>query len=63
MVKRAQRDPGAPKRNMSAYLLYQNAMREPFKALNPGKNRVTLWYAFVVDTVRSITSKQSQQSH
>lgn len=36
MVKKAPRDPGAPKRNMSAYLLYQNAMREQFKALNPG---------------------------
>mmetsp|Transcript_22411 Transcript_22411/g.39404 ORF Transcript_22411/g.39404 Transcript_22411/m.39404 type:complete len:405 (+) Transcript_22411:133-1347(+) len=36
MGKRPQRDPGAPKRNMSAYLLYQNAMREQFKALNPG---------------------------
>jgi structure-specific recognition protein 1 len=34
--KRPARDPGAPKRNMSAYLLYQNAMREQFKALNPG---------------------------
>lgn len=36
MVKKPPRDPGAPKRNMSAYLLYQNAMREQFKALNPG---------------------------
>ena len=36
MVKKAPRDPGAPKRNMSAYLLYQNAMRETFKAQNPG---------------------------
>lgn len=36
MGKRPARDPGAPKRNMSAYLLYQNAMREQFKALNPG---------------------------
>jgi hypothetical protein len=36
MAKKAPRDPGAPKRNMSAYLLYQNAMREQFKALNPG---------------------------
>lgn len=36
MAKRPHRDPGAPKRNMSAYLLYQNAMREQFKALNPG---------------------------
>lgn len=30
------RDANAPKRNMSAYLLYQNAMRETFKAQNPG---------------------------
>jgi len=30
------RDPSAPKRNMSTYLLYQNAMREEFKSLNPG---------------------------
>jgi hypothetical protein len=30
------RDPNAPKRNMSAYLLYQNCMREQFKAHNPG---------------------------
>mmetsp|Transcript_6050 Transcript_6050/g.9250 ORF Transcript_6050/g.9250 Transcript_6050/m.9250 type:complete len:341 (+) Transcript_6050:441-1463(+) len=36
MVKKAPRDPGAPKRNMSAYLLYQNGMRETFKAQNPG---------------------------
>lgn len=35
-MKRPQRDPGAPKRNMSAYLLYQNAMRDQFKSLNPG---------------------------
>jgi len=30
------RDPGAPKRNQSAYLLYQNAMRDTFRAQNPG---------------------------
>jgi len=35
MAKKPARDPNAPKRNMSAYLLYQNAMREQFKALNP----------------------------
>jgi hypothetical protein len=35
-AKKPARDPGAPKRNMSAYLLYQNAMREQFKAQNPG---------------------------
>ncbi len=29
------RDPNAPKRNLSAYLLYQNAMRDTFKAENP----------------------------
>jgi hypothetical protein len=31
-----ERDVNAPKRNMSAYLLYQNAMREQFKRENPG---------------------------
>ena len=36
MAKKTPRDPNAPKRSMSAYLLYQNAMREQFKALNPG---------------------------
>jgi len=35
-MNKPSRDPGAPKRNMSAYLLYQNAMREQFKAQNPG---------------------------
>ena len=29
------RDNGAPKRNLSAYLLYQNAMRDDFKKANP----------------------------
>lgn len=35
--KSPQRDPNAPKRNQSAYLLYQNAMRNTFKEQNPGK--------------------------
>lgn len=35
-VNRTTRDPNAPRRNMSAYLLYQNCMREQFKELNPG---------------------------
>lgn len=35
-TKKAPRHPSAPKRNMSAYLMYQNAMRESFKAQNPG---------------------------
>jgi hypothetical protein len=30
------RDPNAPKRNMSAYLMYQNCMRDQFKSENPG---------------------------
>ena len=34
--KKKERDPNAPKRNLSAYLLYQNAMREQFKRDNPG---------------------------
>jgi hypothetical protein len=36
MGKRPARDPGAPKRSVSAYFHYQNTMRENFKALNPG---------------------------
>ncbi len=35
--KKKQRDPMAPKRNLSAYLLYQNAMRDQFKSDNPGE--------------------------
>mmetsp|Transcript_43562 Transcript_43562/g.92618 ORF Transcript_43562/g.92618 Transcript_43562/m.92618 type:complete len:384 (-) Transcript_43562:268-1419(-) len=35
-ANKTSRDPNAPKRNMSAYLLYQNCMREQFKAQNPG---------------------------
>mmetsp|Transcript_1332 Transcript_1332/g.2605 ORF Transcript_1332/g.2605 Transcript_1332/m.2605 type:complete len:614 (-) Transcript_1332:230-2071(-) len=35
MVKKTPRDPNAPKRNTSAYLLYQNAKRDEFKAKNP----------------------------
>mmetsp|Transcript_36257 Transcript_36257/g.65285 ORF Transcript_36257/g.65285 Transcript_36257/m.65285 type:complete len:384 (+) Transcript_36257:431-1582(+) len=35
-TNKTSRDPNAPKRNMSAYLLYQNCMREQFKAHNPG---------------------------
>lgn len=35
-TNRPPRDPAAPKRNMSAYLLYQNAMRDTFKQQNPG---------------------------
>jgi HMG (high mobility group) box len=31
-----ERDPQAPKRAMSAYLLYQNAMRDQFRRENPG---------------------------
>jgi len=33
---KTKRDPVAPKRNLSAYLLYQNAMRNTFKGQNPG---------------------------
>lgn len=34
--KKNVKDPNAPKRNQSAYLLYQNAMRDTFKLQNPG---------------------------
>ena len=30
------RDPNAPKKSVSAYLMYQNAMRSSFKSENPG---------------------------
>lgn len=33
---KVEKDVNAPKRNMSAYLLYQNAMRNSFKQENPG---------------------------
>ena len=36
MKGKLEKDTHAPKRNMSAYLLYQNAMRNHFKAENPG---------------------------
>mmetsp|Transcript_10955 Transcript_10955/g.14293 ORF Transcript_10955/g.14293 Transcript_10955/m.14293 type:complete len:307 (-) Transcript_10955:237-1157(-) len=36
--KRAVRDPNAPKRNLSAYLLYQNSMRSTFKQERPELN-------------------------
>lgn len=36
MPKKQPRDPGAPKRNLSPFLLYQHSMRETFKAQNPG---------------------------
>jgi len=36
MSKKVGKDPAAPKRNQSAYLLYQNAMRDTFKMQNPG---------------------------
>lgn len=35
MGKKVVRDPNAPKRNLSAYLLYQNAMRNTFKSKHP----------------------------
>lgn len=34
-MKKPKRDPAAPKRNLSPYLLYQNAMRDEFKAQKP----------------------------
>lgn len=36
MSSKKNKDPNAPKRNQSAYLLYQNAMRDTFKLQNPG---------------------------
>uniref|UniRef100_A0A7S4JYU2 HMG box domain-containing protein n=1 Tax=Odontella aurita TaxID=265563 RepID=A0A7S4JYU2_9STRA len=36
MVKNASRDPNAPKRNLTAFFLYQNAMRDTLRERNPG---------------------------
>ena len=36
------KDPNAPKKNMSAYLMYQNTMRENFRAENPGVRYTSL---------------------
>lgn len=33
---RPSRDPNAPKRNKSAYIIFQNEQRDYFKSLNPG---------------------------
>jgi len=33
--KKTKKDPNAPKRNMSAYFLFSNAMRNTIKAQNP----------------------------
>ena len=39
-----QKDPNAPKRNMSAYLLYQNAMRDQFKRENPVRSAILVFF-------------------
>lgn len=41
--KSVRTDPNKPKRNMSAYLHFQNAMRETFKNENPGWDEVEHW--------------------
>jgi len=35
IIMKPKKDPNSPKRNLSTYLLYQNAMRELFKTRNP----------------------------
>jgi len=54
------RDPDAPKRNMSAYLLYQNAMRDQFKAQSPGMTFGQLSkYTSVMYAERSTVEKEA----
>ncbi len=57
-----EKDANAPKRNMSAYLLYQNAMREQFKRENPGMVRLRtdcLWQQIVmVCAYRLVSSRR-----
>lgn len=42
-----QKDPNAPKRNMSAYLLYQNAMRDQFKRENPVRSAILVFFSII----------------
>lgn len=58
------RDPNAPKRNMSAYLLYQNCMREQFKAQNPGMTFGQLAkYTSHMYKCLSLEEKQKWEAH
>merc|ERR1719223_1429466 len=54
------RDPNAPKRNLSAYLLYQNAMRFQFKADNPGMTFGQL-SKYTSHMYRSLTPQEKAQ--
>lgn len=54
------RDPNAPKRNMSAYLLYQNCMRETFKNINPGMTFGQL-AKFTSHMYKSLSAEEKQR--
>jgi hypothetical protein len=54
------KDPNAPKRNLSAYLLYQNAMRDQFKADNPGMTFGQL-SKYTSHMYRSLTPEEKAQ--
>ena len=54
------RDPHAPKRNLSAYLLYQNAMRDQFKSDNPGMTFGQL-SKYTSHMYRSLTPQEKAQ--
>lgn len=54
------RDPHAPKRNLSAYLLYQNAMRDQFKTDNPGMTFGQL-SKYTSHMYRSLTAQEKAQ--
>ena len=63
-LNKTTRDPNAPKRNMSAYLLYQNCMREQFKAHNPGMTFGQLAkYTSYMYKCLSMEEKQRWEAH
>jgi len=58
--KKKQRDPMAPKRNLSSYLLYQNAMRDQFKGDNPGMTFGQL-SKYTSHMYKSLTAEEKSQ--
>lgn len=61
--KKAKKDPNAPKRNMSAFMLYSNAHRNPIKEANPeasfgqiGKLLGESWSNLDADTKMTFTT-------
>jgi hypothetical protein len=65
-AKKNKRDPNAPKRNLSAYLLYQNAMRDTFRSHNPNmtfgqlSKYTSAMYAELTETERKLWQERAE---